>query len=53
MDLDFSHSELLPVGRQLSPYYTVRFTGFSKNRPLADSFIEKQCQFMYYSVPFS
>ena len=26
--LDFSHSELLPVGTQLSPYYAVRLTGF-------------------------
>ena len=27
--LDLSHSELLPVGTWLSPYYTVRFTVFS------------------------
>ena len=25
---------------------------FSKNRPLADSFIESRCQFIYDSVPF-
>ena len=27
-DLDFSQSELLPVGRQLPPYYAVLFTDF-------------------------
>ena len=32
--LDFRHSELLPVSTQLSPYYTVKFTGFSNTNDI-------------------